>query len=143
MNSRTETPHESLTALFGRTFESLKELFERHVALAKAELAKDTKGLSTDVLLLAGGGVALLVGYVVLNVAIALGLSEWLGRAGGFVAVGLFNVLAGGGAVWAGLSRLRNRHLLDDTRAQLKVSAQQLAISFKSADGMDEVSHGR
>jgi hypothetical protein len=108
----------------------LCDLAEHHAELARAELERDARGLSTDVAL-AGAGLGLAaVGYGFFCAGLAIALARPLGAVGAAVVVGALNGLIGAGCWAAGFRRLSQRHLLDDTRVQVRASMREIAASL-------------
>jgi uncharacterized membrane protein YqjE len=134
MDLPVDTRPEPIGPLLKQTAAALGDLVERHVEMARVELARDTDGLGTDTGLLAAAALTGSVGYLLVSAAMAAALAPVVGAAMGLVLVGSLNLLLAGVAASTGLRRLRARHLLDDTRAQLGVSARQLVASLKAPE---------
>lgn len=142
MNHRSELRPESLWMLVSRAVEAIQDLVVRHFHLAMVELETDTRGLGKELVLAIGGVPLVLVGYLILCLAAAAALAPMLGAAGGLAVLGVVNVLGGAICVLLGVKALRKRRFLDDTRAQVKVSASRLVASF-AHPAIDEVSNVR
>lgn len=110
--------------------DALGELAELHIALARAELARDFKSFLRDAAPLLVAVPVLGAGYLLSCVAFALALAPLLGGAGGFLAVGIGNLIAGGIAARYSLSRLRSRQLVIAT---VGLEAERSAVSMVRA----------
>src|SRR5256885_2159549 len=78
-----------------RLIDGFQTLVREHLALAKVELKEDLKRMGRSVLLSAAGVPALLAGYLLLNVAIALLLATVMASWAAFAIVALVNLVAG------------------------------------------------
>jgi uncharacterized membrane protein YqjE len=78
-----------------RLIDGFQTLVREHLALAKVELKEDLKRMSRSLLLSAAGIPALLAGYFLLNVAIALLLATVIVSWAAFGLVALVNLAAG------------------------------------------------
>jgi len=87
------TPH-ARDAL-NRLIEGFQTLVSEHLALAKVELQEDLKRMGRSLLLSAAGLPALLAGYLLANVAIALLLATVIASWAAFAIVALVNLVAG------------------------------------------------
>ncbi len=112
-----------LTSALSRLTDSLARLLSEHVALARAEVREDLRALGRDVAVVATFMPLLVVGYALVCVALALGLSAWLGSAWSFALVGGINLLAGAVAIAVATRRLRRADVMDDSRAEVERSA--------------------
>lgn len=148
MNATPE-PYNSLpmSVLLGRTARALGDLVERHVELAKVELKRDTAGLGGDLALAGASAVFLASSWVFVNLALALAMAFAFGAVGAFGALAALYAALGVAAGLAARKRLSRRHLLDDTRHQLKLSATRIASQLREDprtqwsrhDGQDQV----
>lgn len=121
-------PHpEGLPLAVSQTLALLIEIVERHVELAKEELARDARTVAWNAVAVAVGVPAVAVGYLFVAVSIALALAPWLGTAGGLATVGGVNLFVGATAIAWGSSRLRRLHVLDETVAEIRVTARTFA----------------
>ena len=78
-----------------RLIDGFQTLVREHLALAKVELTEDLKRMGRSLLLSAAGVPALLAGYLLLNVAIALLLATVMASWAAFAIVALVNLVAG------------------------------------------------
>jgi uncharacterized membrane protein YqjE len=78
-----------------RLIDGFQTLVREHLALAKAELKEDLKRMGRSLMLSAAGVPALVTGYLLLNVAIALLLATVIASWAAFGIVALVNLVAG------------------------------------------------
>lgn len=103
----------------------LANLFAQHVALAKLELRDSARTVGKGVAFLAAVAPLVLVGYLLLNAALALALARWMPLAASVALMGVLNILAGGvGVVFA--ARAFRRPILGDTVEELERTATAL-----------------
>ena len=98
----------SLGDLFSELTTETTTLVRQEIALAKTELTADAKKAGASAGLAAGGGMVAYAGFVVLLVALGLGLntlldSEWLG----LLIVGLVVLVVGAVVLMKGLAALK------------------------------------
>jgi uncharacterized membrane protein YqjE len=101
---RKEDP-EGLPALFGKMAEDLTELFDAKLALLKIEVREDVEAYVRGTAMIAVGAVVALVGFALLNVAVAFlvstlfqntGLSQPVRYAFGFAITAVVYLIGGG-----------------------------------------------
>jgi uncharacterized membrane protein YqjE len=110
-----------------RAVDSFSDLVQVHIALAKAELARDASRLAHDILPLAAAVPLLMTSYLLLSLALAAVLTTWMSTAAGLGAAGLGNLVLGVIAVGASFWRLGRPPLLIETlEADLVRSAQTI-----------------
>jgi uncharacterized membrane protein YqjE len=106
---------EGLTQLFSRLGDDVMQLVNNQLTLLKVELRDDARAFATSAALIGMGAAIALVGFALVNVAVAFGvstlfagsnLSEPAQFALGFVITGFFYVIVGGVIVAAMKSRL-------------------------------------
>jgi uncharacterized membrane protein YqjE len=78
-----------------RLIDGFQTLVREHLALAKVELKEDLRRMGRSLLLSAAGVPALLAGYLLLNVAVALLLATAMASWAAFGIVALVNLVAG------------------------------------------------
>src|SRR5437016_10069784 len=78
-----------------RLIDGFQTLVREHLALAKVELKEDLKRMGRSLLLSAAGVPALVAGYLLLNVAIALLLATVIASWAAFGIVAVVNLAAG------------------------------------------------
>jgi len=134
MSTRNE--NESLPALFGRLGEDVMQLFDTKISLLKVELKEEANDYARSGALIAVGGVVAAIGFALLNVAVAFGISTLLANADlsqpakyaiGFGSAGVLYLIVGAIIVAAMKSRLARQHLVPDrTIEELRKDKQWL-----------------
>jgi uncharacterized membrane protein YqjE len=111
--NRVET--EGLPTLLGRLGDDVVQLVNSQFALFKVEIKEDVNAYVRGAITIALGAVVALIGFALLNVALAFGVSTLFAGANlsepatyalGFVVTGVFYLLVGGIVVMAIKSRL-------------------------------------
>jgi uncharacterized membrane protein YqjE len=114
---------ESLTHLLSRLGEDVLQLLDSKLTLLKVELREEARTYLTGGAMIAAGAMILMIGFALLNVAVAFGVSTLFSQSGfspaaqfalGFVLTGAFYVLVGGILVLAMKSRLAKVDLVPD-----------------------------
>lgn len=132
-------PHEErLGDLTRRSAATLAELAERHLVLAKAEVGRDIRTMSVDIVILGVGAAIVAFAYVLLSIALVVALSAFLGLAGALAVVGGANALLGGVGLFRSAARTANWRFLDETLAELRLTVRALAPQHER-----EVGNGR
>src|SRR5215470_10027346 len=122
MDARTRRPgpdRQGMANLVVQLVGDLANLFAQHVALAKVELRDSARTVGKGIAVLAAVAPLVLVGYLLLNAALALALARWMPLAGSVALMGLLNILAGGLGVAFAVRAFR-RPLLGDTVDELE-----------------------
>src|ERR1043165_7904234 len=115
LNARTD--NESLPTLFSRLGDDVMQLFNSQLALFKMEIKEEANAYARGITMIAIGAVVAIIGFALLNVAIALG----------FVVTGGFYVLVGAILVMLMKSRLAKQELVPTrTVAELRKDKQWL-----------------
>jgi len=118
---------ESLPNLFSRLGDDVMQLINSQLALFKVEIKEEASAYARNAAFIAVGGVVAAIGFALVNVAIAFGVSTLFSRANfsqpasyalGFVVTGLFYVLVGGIVVLAMKNRLAKQQLVPPMTAQ-------------------------
>src|ERR1051326_8202044 len=118
LNARTDA--ESLPTLFSRLGDDVMQLFNSQLALFKVEIKEEAGAYARSITAIAIGAVIAAIGFALLNVAIAFGISTLFARANfsqpasyalGFVVTGGFYVLVGGIVVLLIKNRLAKQDL--------------------------------
>ena len=127
---------ESLPSLVGRLGEDVMQLFDTKVSLLKVELREEANAYARGAVAIAMGGIVAAVGFALLNVAIAFGVSTLFATTSlsqparyalGFVLTGLFYLVIGGIVVLATKSRLAKQGLVPNrTVEELRKDKQWL-----------------
>lgn len=101
----TRNGMDSLPNLLSRLGDDVVQLLNSQLALFKVELKEEARTYARGVATIAVGGVVAIIGFAILNVAIAFGVSTLFARANfsqpasyalGFVVTGVFYLLVGG-----------------------------------------------
>jgi uncharacterized membrane protein YqjE len=132
----TRTDAESLPGLFSRLGDDVMDLFNSQLALFKVEIKEEASAYARGVTMIAVGAVIAVVGFALLNVAIAFAVSTLFAQANfsqpasyalGFVVTGAFYVLVGGIVVLLMKNRLAKQELVPQrTVAELRKDKQWL-----------------
>jgi uncharacterized membrane protein YqjE len=131
-----EVEGESLTQLLGRLGDDVLQLLDSKLTLLKVELKEEAEAYLNSGVMIAVGAAIALIGFALLNVALAFGISTLFSSTGistaaqfalGFVLTGVFYVLIGGILVLAMKSRLAKVDMVPDRSfAELRKDKQWL-----------------
>jgi uncharacterized membrane protein YqjE len=117
--NRTET--EGLPTLLSRLGDDVLQLINSQLALFKVEIKEEASTYIRGAVAIALGAAVAMIGFALLNVAVAFGVSTLFAQANlsqpatyalGFVVTGLFYVVVGGIVVLAIKSRLAKQDLV-------------------------------
>lgn len=132
----TRTDAESLPGLFSRLGDDVMDLFNSQLALFKVEIKEEASAYARGVTMIAVGAVIAVIGFALLNVAIAFAVSTLFAQANfsqpasyalGFVVTGVFYLLVGGVVVLLMKNRLAKQELVPKrTVAELRKDKQWL-----------------
>ena len=132
----TRTDAESLPGLFSRLGDDVMDLFNSQLALFKVEIKEEAGAYARGVTMIAVGAVIAVIGFALLNVAIAFAVSTLFAQANfsqpasyalGFVVTGVFYLLVGGIVVLLMKNRLAKQELVPKrTVAELRKDKQWL-----------------
>ncbi len=132
----TRTDAESLPGLFSRLGDDVMQLFNSQLALFKVEIKEEASAYARGVTMIAVGAVIAVIGFALLNVAIAFAVSTLFAQANfsqpasyalGFVVTGGFYVLVGAIVVLLMKNRLARQELVPKrTVAELRKDKQWL-----------------
>ena len=123
----TPTDNESLPNLFGRLGDDVMQLFNSQLALFKVEIKEEANAYARGITMIAIGAVIALVGFALLNVAIAFAVSTLFAQANfsqpasyalGFVVTGGFYLIVGAIVVMLMKSRLSKQELVPQRTVQ-------------------------
>jgi uncharacterized membrane protein YqjE len=123
----TRTDAESLPTLFSRLGDDVMELFNSQLALFKVEIKEEANAYARGVTMIAVGAVIAVVGFALLNVAIAFAVSTLFAQANfsqpasyalGFVITGAFYLLVGAIVMMLMKSRLAKQELVPQRTVQ-------------------------
>jgi uncharacterized membrane protein YqjE len=130
------TDAESLPTLFSRLGDDVMQLFNSQLALFKVEIKEEASAYARGITMIAIGAVIAVVGFALLNVAIAFAVSTLFAQANfsqpasyalGFVVTGAFYVLVGAVLVMLMKNRLGKQELVPKrTVAELRKDKQWL-----------------
>jgi len=128
--------NESLPTLFSRLGDDVMQLFNSQLALFKVEIKEEASAYARGIATIMVGAVIAVVGFALLNVAIAFAVSTLFAQANfsqpasyalGFVVTGAFYVLLGAIVVLLMKSRLTKQALVPQrTVAELRKDKQWL-----------------
>ncbi|MEP6920417.1 MAG: phage holin family protein [bacterium] len=120
-DSSNLSENEGLPNLVGRLGEDVMQLFDAKLSLLKVEIKEEVNAYIRAAMAIALGGIVAAVGFALLNVAVAFGVSTLFAGANmlqstqyalGFVITGLFYLLVGGIVVLVSKSRLAKQDLV-------------------------------
>ena len=123
----TRNDAESLPSLFGRLGDDVMQLFNSQLALFKVEIKEEAAAYTRGVTMIAVGAVIAVIGFALLNVAIAFAVSTLFAQANfsqpasyalGFVVTGAFYLLVGAIVVMLMKSRLAKQELVPQRTVQ-------------------------
>ena len=118
-----ETDNESLPSLFSRLGDDVMQLFDTKMSLLKVELKEEANEYARDGIMIGAGGIIAAIGFALLNVALAFGISTLLANvdisqparyAIGFVTAGVLYLIVGTIIISAMKSRLAKQNLIPD-----------------------------
>jgi uncharacterized membrane protein YqjE len=131
---RSET--ESLPTLFSRLADDVMQLFNSQLTLLKVEIKEEANAYLRGAIMIGLGAVVALIGFGLLNVAVAFGVSTLFAQSNfsqaasyalGFVITGIFYLLVGAVVVTAVKSRLAKQDLVPNrTVEELRKDKQWL-----------------
>ena len=131
---RSET--ESLTTLFSRLGDDVMQLFNSQLTLFKVEIKEEANAYLRGAIMIGLGAVVALIGFALLNVAVAFGVSTLFAQSNfsqaasyalGFVITGIFYLLVGAIVVMTIKSRLAKQDLVPNrTVEELRKDKQWL-----------------
>src|ERR1041384_2891079 len=119
--------NESLPTLFSRLGDDVMELFNSQLALFKVEIKEEANAYARGVTMIAVGAVIAVVGFALLNVAIAFAVSTLFAQANfsqpasyalGFVVTGAFYLIVGAIVIMLMKSRLAKQELVPQRTVQ-------------------------
>ena len=135
LTPKTEN-NESLPALVGRLGDDVMQLFDTKISLLRVEIKEEVSAVARSGALIAAGGIIAAIGFALLNVAIAFGISTLFAGTNlsqpaqyaiGFLTTGLLYLIVGAIIVTAMKNRLAKQHLVPDrTVEELRKDKQWL-----------------
>jgi uncharacterized membrane protein YqjE len=127
---------ESLPSLFSRLGDDIMQLFETKMSLLKVEIKEEANEYARDGIMIGVGGIIAAIGFALLNVALAFGISTLFAEANlsqpakyaiGFVSAGVLYLIIGAIIISVMKSRLSKQHLVPDrTVEELRKDKQWL-----------------
>jgi uncharacterized membrane protein YqjE len=131
-----KTDSESLPSLIGRLGDDVMQLVDTKLSLLKVELKEDANEFARDGALIAVGGVVAAIGFALLNVAVAFGISTLFANtdlsqpakyAIGFASAGVLYLIVGAIMVKVMKNRLAKQRLVPErTIEELRKDKQWL-----------------
>ena len=135
-DSITRSETESLPGLVGRLGDDVMQLFDTKLSLLKVEVKEDVHAYVSAGVAIGMGGIVAAVGFALVNVAVAFGVSTLFANteltqaakyALGFVVTGLFYLIVGGIVILTIKGRLAKRDLVPNrTVEELRKDTQWL-----------------
>ena len=136
MTVGTDKSDESLPSLFSRLGDDVMQLFDTKMSLLKVELKEEANEYARDGIMIGVGGIIAAVGFALLNVAVAFGISTLLANSDlsqpakyaiGFLSAGVLYLIIGGIIIATMKNRLAKQSLVPDrTVAELRKDKQWL-----------------
>ena len=136
MSASTDKSDESLPSLFSRLGDDVMQLFDTKMSLLKVEIKEEANEYARDGILIGAGGIIAAVGFALLNVALAFGISTLFANtdlsqaakyAIGFLSAGVLYLIIGSIIMVAMKNRLAKQSLVPDrTVAELRKDKQWL-----------------
>lgn len=136
ISTTTDKPDETLPALFSRLGDDVMQLFDTKMSLLKVEIKEEANEYARDGIMIGVGGVIAAIGFALLNVAVAFGVSTLFANtdlsqaakyAIGFLSAGVLYLVIGAIIVVAMKNRLAKQSLVPDkTIAELRKDKQWL-----------------
>ena len=127
---------ESLPSLFSRLGDDVMQLFDTKLSLLKVELKEEANEYARDGIMIGAGGIIAAIGFALLNVALAFGISTLLANvdisqparyAIGFLAAGVLYMVIGVILITSMKKRLAKQSLVPDrTVKELRKDKQWL-----------------
>jgi uncharacterized membrane protein YqjE len=131
---RTEL--EQLPTLFTKLGDDVMQLFNSQLALFKVEIKEEASSFARGAIVIAIGAAVGIIGFALLNVAVAFGVSTLFAQANlsqpasyalGFVVTGLFYLIVGGIVIAAMKSKLAKQQMMPEhTVAELRKDKEWL-----------------
>jgi uncharacterized membrane protein YqjE len=132
----TDKSDESLPSLFSRLGDDVMQLFDTKMSLLKVEIKEEASEYARDGVMIGAGGIIAAVGFALLNVALAFGISTLFANtdlsqaakyAIGFLSAGVLYLIIGSIIIMTMKNRLAKQSLVPDrTVAELRKDKQWL-----------------
>jgi len=127
---------EQLPTLFSNLGDDVMQLFNSQLALFKVEMKEEANAFARGAVMIALGAAVAVIGFALLNVAVAFGVSTLFAQANlsqpasyalGFVVTGAFYLIVGGIVIAAIKSKLGKQQLVPErTVAELRKDKEWL-----------------
>ena len=127
---------EQIPTLFSKLGDDVMQLFNSQLSLFKVEIREEANAFARGAVMIALGAGVAAIGFALLNVAVALGVSTLFAQANlsqpasyalGFVVTGAFYLIVGGIVILAIRSRLAKQRLMPErTVAELRKDKEWL-----------------
>ena len=132
----TKVENEGLPTLISRLGDDVVQLFDTKVSLLKVELKEEANAYARGGIMIAAGGVVAAIGFALLNVALAFGISTLFSETNltqparyaiGFVTAGVLYLIVGTIIISSVKSKLAKQNLVPDrTVEELRKDKQWL-----------------
>jgi uncharacterized membrane protein YqjE len=136
VSPETYKSDESLPSLFSRLGDDVMQLFDTKMSLLKVEIKEEASEYARDGVMIGAGGIIAAVGFALLNVALAFGISTLFANtdlsqpakyAIGFLSAGVLYLIIGSIIMMTMKNRLAKQSLVPDrTVAELRKDKQWL-----------------
>ena len=136
VSPETYKSDESLPSLFSRLGDDVMQLFDTKMSLLKVEIKEEASEYARDGVMIGAGGIIAAVGFALLNVALAFGISTLFANtelsqaakyAIGFLSAGVLYLIIGSIIMMTMKKRLAKQSLVPDrTVAELRKDKQWL-----------------
>ena len=136
VSPETNTSDESLPSLFSRLGDDVMQLFDTKMSLLKVEIKEEATEYARDGVMIGAGGIIAAIGFALLNVALAFGISTLFANtelsqaakyAIGFLSAGVLYLIVGSIIMMTMKNRLAKQSLVPDrTVAELRKDKQWL-----------------
>jgi len=136
VSPETYKSDESLPSLFSRLGDDVMQLFDTKMSLLKVEIKEEASEYARDGVMIGAGGIIAAVGFALLNVALAFGISTLFANtdlsqaakyAIGFLSAGVLYLIIGSIIIMTMKNRLAKQSLVPDrTVAELRKDKQWL-----------------
>ena len=136
VSPETYKSDESLPSLFSRLGDDVVQLFDTKMSLLKVEIKEEASEYARDGVMIGAGGIIAAVGFALLNVALAFGISTLFANtdlsqaakyAIGFLSAGVLYLIIGSIIMITMKNRLAKQSLVPDrTVAELRKDKQWL-----------------
>jgi uncharacterized membrane protein YqjE len=136
VSPETDKSDESLPSLFGRLGDDVMQLFDTKMSLLKVEIKEEASEYARDGVMIGAGGIIAAIGFALLNVALAFGISTLFANtdlsqaakyAIGFLSAGVLYLIIGSVIMMTMKNRLAKQSLVPDrTVAELRKDKQWL-----------------